>query len=370
MKFFITFFTCLFIILSAFSQSKSYYFIQAQKNIELEVADSITNITWEKQNESGDFEILSGVSANVYAAPTESGTYRVLYHASCGDIISDSIEVVVYDTITEVINYTQVGAHHFYKSGVSPKEMKVLEFEAADLLQAGYSIENMALGGYFLEEFRAAGVSDAELTAAGIIGSITDTDGKVYTWVRVGEQIWMAQNMAYSCETKAECRGDECLPTDIKYSAETGQYYYDLLANPFGGGTSFYIDCALKVCPAGWHVPSEAEWNELFVTVGYDFTNGGVKLNEELCWETDCLDFSGQSAPLFIGGLSGLNLDYNHGLMYASLERQGEVVAYQTSTFHGGWTTFIVVYFTNTIQNEATNYNIQFALPLVRCVKD
>src|SRR5690554_6605116 len=251
MKFFITFFTCLFIVLSAFSQSKSYYFIQAQKNIELEVADSISAITWEKQNESGDFEILSGVSANVYAAPTESGTYRVLYHASCGDIISDSIEVVVYDTITEVINYTQVGAHHFYKSGVSPKEMKVLEFEAADLLQAGYSIENMALGGYFLEEFRAAGISDAELTAAGIIGSITDTDGKVYTWVRVGEQIWMAQNMAYSCETDCRWEPSTCASHHIFYSAETDEYYYTVGINPLSGGTQYYVDCGIKACPDG-----------------------------------------------------------------------------------------------------------------------
>lgn len=368
MKTFFTLILSFFITISVFSQSKSYYFIQAQNTIELQVADSITNITWEKQNVSGDFDILSSAQGNVYAAPTESGTYRVLYHASCGDIISDSIEVVVYDTITDVINYTQVGAHHFYKSGVSPKEMKALEFEAADLLQAGYNLENMALGGYLLEEFRTAGVSDAELTTAGIIGSITDTDGKIYTWVQIGEQIWMAQNMAYSCTTKAECRGDECIPTDIKYSAETGQYYYALLANPFGGGTSYYVDCGHKACPAGWHVPNEAEWNELFTIVGYDFSSGGINIDTQ-CYQTDdCTDFSGQSAPLFIGGGSGLNLDYNHGLMYSTLQRQGEVVAYQTSTFHGGYTDFTVVYFTQL--NEATNYTPQIARPLVRCIKD
>ena len=369
MKFFITLFTCLLIVLSAFSQSKSYYFIQAQKNIELEVADSISAITWEKQNESGDFEILSGSSANVYAAPTESGTYRVLYHASCGDIISDSIEVVVYDTITEVINYTQVGAHHFYKSGVSPKEMKVLEFEAADLLQAGYSIENMALGGYFLEEFRAAGVSDAELTAAGIIGSITDTDGKIYTWVRVGEQIWMAQNMAYSCETKAECRGDECYPIDITYIESKDQYFYFLSRL----GSIVYCDCGIAVCPEGWHVPSRTEWVQLFETVGYDFSTQALSEKDiQFCRTADCTDFAGQSRPLFIGGATGLNFDYDFGFIEPGSDDQlgeGEwanIIMFHTSSMHRANAPLGVLF--NKI-TEGTYFDL-YSTTLVRCMKD
>ncbi|MCL2184155.1 MAG: fibrobacter succinogenes major paralogous domain-containing protein [Chitinispirillia bacterium] len=97
-------------------------------------------------------------------------------------------------------------------------------------------------------------------------GSFTDArDGKTYRTVKIGDQTWMAENLNYQTD-KSVCYDNE----------ESNCQKY---------GRLYDWNTALKACPAGWHVPSEAEWTALTNAVGGAST-AGTKLKSKTGWST------------------------------------------------------------------------------------
>jgi len=89
-------------------------------------------------------------------------------------------------------------------------------------------------------------------------------DGQVYKTVKIGNQVWMAQNLNY------DAPGSKCNCNDQKNAEKYGRLYDWETAN--------------KVAPPGWHLPSEDEWQELVDFAGGDEVAGN-KFKAKIGWK-------------------------------------------------------------------------------------
>ena len=102
---------------------------------------------------------------------------------------------------------------------------------------------------------------------------ITDSrDGKVYRTVEIGKQVWFAQNLNYASKS-SHCFGDK-----EKNCDNLGRLY-----------KTYDKNATKNVCPAGWHVPSFAEWKTLLRNVGLKQKCGNFGYEYETGNECDYL---------------------------------------------------------------------------------
>ncbi len=99
-------------------------------------------------------------------------------------------------------------------------------------------------------------------------GSFTDPrDNKTYRTVKIGQQEWMAENLALLPAVNNSQNSDlsmfkvyDYTGTDVAAAKNTENYQaYGVLYN---------WKAAQEVCPVGWHLPSDAEWNQLLGYLG------------------------------------------------------------------------------------------------------
>lgn len=147
---------------------------------------------------------------------------------------------------------------------------------------------------YTIEE-EVDDVMDENSTAAATKGTFTDTrDNTVYNWVTIGDQVWMAENLAYLPSVNPVADVSESIAhyyvygydsTVVAYAKATSNYatygvLYNWTAAMDGSGSSKTNPSGVQgVCPVEWHLPSHSEWTELINYVGGRSVAGG-KLKE------------------------------------------------------------------------------------------
>jgi uncharacterized protein (TIGR02145 family) len=96
------------------------------------------------------------------------------------------------------------------------------------------------------------------------VSTFTDKrDGKVYKIVEINGQTWFAENLNYAAE------GSKC--------------YEDKAGNCEKYGRLYDWNTAMKACPAGWHLATDAEWTALVNYAGGELT-AGTKLKSSTGW--------------------------------------------------------------------------------------
>ena len=130
-------------------------------------------------------------------------------------------------------------------------------------------------------------------------GEMTDSrDGQVYKTVKIGTQVWMAQNLNYKTEN-SYCYNDSTIYCDKYGRLYTWAAAMDSVKT--GCGNNMKCSPAYPVqgaCPNGWHLPSDAEWNDVIVIAGGgNFSLAGEGLKSRDGWlgnenTTDALGFS------------------------------------------------------------------------------
>ena len=220
-------------------------------------------------------------------------------------------------------------------------------------------------------------------------GTMTDErDGKVYRTVKIGDQIWMAENLNFdpgqggSGEDKYDWSW--CYDNEPKNCDVAGRYYTWAAAidsvklandedNPkecgYGEECGFALaDSATLVqgvCPTGWHLPSMEEWQALVVAVDANITEfsntnaAGKVFKSQSGWDnngngTDAFGFSALPAGM---------RRYNGIFKY-----EGEK-AYFWSTEDNSSNAYYMYLFYDT-KFAGLNHNFKYYAMSVRCVKD
>ena len=114
---------------------------------------------------------------------------------------------------------------------------------------------------------------------------IDNRDGKEYKTVKIGKQLWMAENLNFV--------GDNGFHREIKNDNEWtnsdcyGWCYYD---NKPGYGNIYGVlyqwEAAKWACPEGWHLPTDEEWDKLINFLGGKKVAGGkMKAKDTKYWK-------------------------------------------------------------------------------------
>jgi uncharacterized protein (TIGR02145 family)/uncharacterized repeat protein (TIGR02543 family) len=174
-------------------------------------------------------------------------------------------------------------------------------------------------------------------------GSFIDSrDNKTYQAVRIGDDVWMAENLSYVM-TAADVYSSRCYGNSPDSCAKYGRLYN--------------WNAAIKACPTEWHLSTRAEWGALVSTVG---DSAGTKLKSKSGWlsngngtdEFGFLAFPGGYCDTIVGGCNNRG---NNGYWWSAMEN-GSNNAYGRDM---GRTSVV---------GEGTYYKKNFFS--VRCVKD
>jgi uncharacterized protein (TIGR02145 family) len=143
-----------------------------------------------------------------------------------------------------------------------------------------------------------------------------DANGKEYEAVMIGEQVWMAENLNYKASgSKCGTATGSITDDNTEYCNTYGRLYNWATAMNGSASSSANPSGRQGVCPAGWHLPSDAEWDVLVQYVDPDWTSNssggnvaGTKLKAKSGWNSNGngMDEFGFSAlPGGYGGSSG-----------------------------------------------------------------
>ena len=107
---------------------------------------------------------------------------------------------------------------------------------------------------------------------------VTDIEGNVYKTVAIGTQIWMAENLKTT-------KFNTTPPTDIPnvtdaltwkdLTTPAYSWYGNTIANKdiYGAMYNWFTVATGNLCPAGWHEPTDADFNTLEVYLGIPLVN-------------------------------------------------------------------------------------------------
>lgn len=112
--------------------------------------------------------------------------------------------------------------------------------------------------------------------------TVTDIDGNVYETVQIDNQLWMAANLNTTKYNDGTDIPNLSVAADWT-AATTGAYaYHDETTDngaAYGALYNYYAVETAKLCPTGWHVPTDDEWAQLVNYLGGINIAGG-KLKE------------------------------------------------------------------------------------------
>jgi uncharacterized protein (TIGR02145 family) len=159
-----------------------------------------------------------------------------------------------------------------------------------------------------------------------VTNTVSDIDGNTYNTVLIGTQCWTKENLKVTKYNNNDPIPDSTNSTwgTVAIGALTE---YIGVGVPAGGyvGTYGYlydwyvVNDSRKLCPSGWHVPTDAEWTNLSTYLGGESVAGGkMKVMGTTLWNTQSVGTDNSSVfSALPGGYRDSNGDFNDIRYYA-----------------------------------------------------
>lgn len=195
--------------------------------------------------------------------------------------------------------------------------------------------------------------------------SITDIEGNVYKIVTIGTQVWMKENLK---TTKYNDGTDMPLVTEYatwRDLSTPGYCWYDndkaSYGDTYGALYNWYAVNTGKLCPTGWHIPSDEEWTTLVDYLGgRDVAGGKLKESGITNWQNPNEGATNES------GFTGLPGGYRSGGSFMFLGYVGE---WWTSTAYDANYSFRGTIYYNA-NNIAQSEIFKQTGASIRCIKN
>jgi uncharacterized protein (TIGR02145 family) len=202
-------------------------------------------------------------------------------------------------------------------------------------------------------------------TCSTMFGLVSDIEGNVYETVLIGDQWWMAENLNTShFSNGAEIFEvqDSLIWNDLTYYAWCYYNNDPSLGITYGKLYNWYTTVVPSgLCPVGWHVSSNEEWNLLISHLG-GTSVAGAKLKSTTGWNTPNIATNESFFSALPGGYrASLNAEF---------ERLFESGSWWTSTQNNSSTAYgfaLISFLEASGSSGETGKNSGYS---VRCVKD
>ena len=182
-------------------------------------------------------------------------------------------------------------------------------------------------------------------------------DGQTYKMVKIGDQVWMAENLNYEVDSSF------CYNDSAEYCEKYGRLYrWAAAVGKLESECGYGYRCSLPsgniqgVCPSGWHLPSKTEW---FDTVGGKSKVGKV-LKSTSGWNS-----SGNGTDAF--GFSALPAGSR--LSYGGFDYEGNRAYFWSSTEDSRYRAYVMDLYYNSDYAYLDYCNKYYAFS-VRCLQD
>ncbi len=263
------------------------------ENVASDTASSSSSVILSSGSREGSSDSKKGMSSS---SATSAGSVT-LSSSSSKNVLSSSSSTVIASEAKQ-----SSSSRH---SGLDPESSSssVIPASSGNLPSSSSSTEGRGTSSIAKDSYFNPNIDYGEMTDS--------RDGQVYKTVKIGNQIWMAENLnfaytsvPYKYEDDASDSTSWCYDNDPANCINYGRLYTWAAAMDSAGLISvanktkcgYGITCTPNlihqgICPGGWHIPTVAEWKELFVNVGgtcndeeYSCTNSGAILKSSSGW--------------------------------------------------------------------------------------
>ena len=221
------------------------------------------------------------------------------------------------------------------------------------------------------------------LESTRLLQSVTDIDGNIYEIIKIGNQVWMAENLKVT-----HYRNGDPIPNlksgwNWKRTKKGAFCYYDNSdknGKIFGALYNWYaVEDSRNIAPDGWHIPTDGEWNQLEIHLGMSQAEAdevqfrGTNEGSKLAGNASLWLFDGALKDETEFGTSGFTALPGGSRLYESGDfgGMGEISTFWTSTyFDHVWESahYRLIFYADTRSRGEAN---QMGMGLsVRCVKD